>query len=89
MAKEKSPPQKIIRELVEETPRMSPAIEGGVVLSAAKNNFELTVGQDFSVGYTGHDRDKVELYLTESFAFRVLEPRAAIRLEPTAASASP
>jgi uncharacterized linocin/CFP29 family protein len=83
------PPQKIIREMVEGTPRMSPAIEGGVVLSAAKGNFELTVGQDFSVGYTGHDRDKVELYLTESFAFRVLEPRAAIRLEPTAASSSP
>jgi hypothetical protein len=36
------------------------------------------LGQDFSVGYASHDRDKVELYLTESFTFRVLEPAAAV-----------
>ena len=82
------PPQKIIRELVEGTPRMSPAIDGGVLLSAAKGNFELTVGQDFSVGYASHDRDKVDLYLTESFTFRVLEPRAAVRLDLHAAPSS-
>ena len=80
------PPEKIIGELIEGAPRMSPAIEGGVLLSVAKGNFELTVGQDFSVGYAGHDRHKVDLYLTESFAFRVLEPRAAVRLDPHAAS---
>jgi uncharacterized linocin/CFP29 family protein len=44
--------------------------------------FQLSVGQDLSIGYAGHDRDRVYLYLTESFAFRVLERGAAVYLKP-------
>jgi uncharacterized linocin/CFP29 family protein len=33
-----------------------------------------------SIGYAAHDRESVELYLTESFTFRVLEERAAVFL---------
>jgi uncharacterized linocin/CFP29 family protein len=76
------PPQRIIRNLIDGDPRMSAAVEGGLLISVAEGNFELTVGQDFSVGYASHDRNKVELYLTESFTFRVLEPKAAVRLNP-------
>jgi uncharacterized linocin/CFP29 family protein len=76
------PPQRIIRKLIDSDPRMSAAIKGGLLISEAKGNFELTVGQDFSVGYASHDRNKVELYLTESFTFRVLEAKAALRLSP-------
>lgn len=76
------PPQRVIGALTDGVPRMSPAIQGGLLLSAAKGNFELTVGQDFSIGYAGHDRDQVELYLTESFIFRVLEPKASVHLKP-------
>jgi uncharacterized linocin/CFP29 family protein len=47
-------------------------------------DFELTVGQDFSVGYLGHDSQRVRLYLEESFTFRVLSPQAAILLSYTA-----
>jgi uncharacterized linocin/CFP29 family protein len=57
-------------------------IDGGVVLSLRGGDYELTVGQDLSVGYAFHDKHQVELYLTESFTFRVLEPAAAVRLEP-------
>jgi uncharacterized linocin/CFP29 family protein len=59
------------------------AIDGGVVLSLRGGDYELTVGQDLSVGYAFHDKHEVELYLTESFTFRVLEPAAAVRLEPS------
>jgi uncharacterized linocin/CFP29 family protein len=59
----------------------SPALEGGVVYSAREGNYELTIGQDFSLGYAGHTRDAVELYITESFTFQVLEPGAAIELK--------
>ncbi len=76
------PPQRVIGTLTYGAPRMSPAIQGGLLISAAKGNFELTVGQDFSIGYASHDRDQVELYLTESFVFRVLEPKASVRLQP-------
>jgi uncharacterized linocin/CFP29 family protein len=59
----------------------SPALEGGVVYSAHEGNYELTIGQDFSIGYAGHSRDTVELYITESFTFQVLEPAAAVELK--------
>lgn len=58
----------------------APAIDGGVLLSVRGGDYELTVGQDLSIGYAAHDRHIVELYLTESFTFRVLEPMAAVRL---------
>jgi len=76
------PPQRIIQRLIDGKICMSSAIKGGLLLSAAGGYFELTVGQDFSIGYAGLDKEQVELYLTESFTFRVLEPQAAVRFTP-------
>lgn len=59
----------------------SPVLQGGVVVSRRGGDFELTVGQDWSIGYKGHDKENVELYFTESFTFRVLEPAAACELK--------
>lgn len=59
----------------------APALQGGVLLSVRGGDYELTVGQDLSLGYAWHDRHAVELYLTESFTFRVLEPSAAVHLQ--------
>jgi len=61
--------------------------EGAALISLRGGDYELTVGQDASVGYTAHDREKVELFLTESFTFRVLEPKAAILLRRASQSA--
>jgi len=62
----------------------APALkEGAVLMSTRGGDYELTVGQDLSVGYASHDRTTVELYLTESFTFRVLEDKAAILLRRT------
>ncbi len=59
----------------------APALQGGaVLLSVRGGDYELTVGQDLSIGYAFHDRTDVELFLTESFTFRVLEAKAAIFL---------
>jgi uncharacterized linocin/CFP29 family protein len=60
----------------------SPALKGGVVLSTRGGDFEMTVGQDFSIGYAGHDKKSVELFITESFTFKVLNPAAAVELKP-------
>jgi uncharacterized linocin/CFP29 family protein len=73
-------PRQIEPLLVEKIVRAS-GFEGGVVLSLRGGDYELTVGQDLSVGYAHHDKHEVELYLTESFTFRVLEPAAAVRLD--------
>ena len=48
--------------------------------AARGGDFQLTVGQDLSIGYVVHDRDTIELYLAESFTFRVLQGAAAVRL---------
>jgi uncharacterized linocin/CFP29 family protein len=60
----------------------SPGVDGAVVLSRRGGDFLLDVGEDLSVGYAAHDRDTVELYLVESFAFQVATPEAAVALTP-------
>ena len=46
--------------------------------SAARRRLPVRVGEDISVGYLGHDADAVQLYLEESFSFRVATPEAAV-----------
>ena len=57
--------------------------------SLCGDDFRLTVGQDFSIGYLGHDAEYVRLYIEESFTFWLLSPQAAVPLvfseAPTAA----
>jgi uncharacterized linocin/CFP29 family protein len=57
-----------------------PGLDGAVVLSQRGGDFVLDVGQDIAVGYSHHDADTVTLYLEESFAFRLIEPDAAVTL---------
>ena len=58
----------------------APAIEGGLVLSLRGGDFELTVGEDFSIGYLSHSATTVDLYVQESFTFRMLTTEAAVAL---------
>lgn len=58
----------------------APAVDGAVVLSLRGGDFELSVGQDFSIGYLDHTSTTVRLYLQESFTFRTLSPEAAVPL---------
>jgi len=59
----------------------SDLLDGGFLLSMRGGDFELTIGQDFSIGYETHDTKSVRLFLTESFTFQVLEPQAALELK--------
>jgi uncharacterized linocin/CFP29 family protein len=74
------PPRRIIEEMTGGSVLLSPILDGGVVLSTRGGDFELTIGQDFSLGYASHTSEAVELFIAESFTFRVLEPRAAVVL---------
>ncbi len=58
----------------------APAIEGGFVLSLRGGDFALTVGQDFSLGYLGHSAATLDLYVQETFTFRMLTAEAAVIL---------
>lgn len=58
----------------------APSVDGAVVVSRRGGDFEFVSGEDFSVGYQTQIDDQVELYLEESFTFKVVEPRAGIAL---------
>ena len=58
----------------------SAEIEGGFLVSTRGGDFELSLGQDYSIGYESSSNRKVMLFLTESFTFRVLEPMAFVPL---------
>jgi uncharacterized linocin/CFP29 family protein len=58
----------------------APAVDGAIVLSTRGGDFELTSGQDVSIGFASHDAGGVSLYLQESITFRVHTPEAAVAL---------
>lgn len=58
----------------------APAVDGAIVVSLRGDDFRLTCGQDFSIGYFDHDADTVRLYLEESMTFRALSPEAGVAL---------
>ena len=58
----------------------APAVDGAVVVSTRGGDFELTTGQDASIGFASHDAGGVSLYLQESITFSVHAPEAAIAL---------
>jgi uncharacterized linocin/CFP29 family protein len=60
----------------------SPGVKGAVVLSQRGGDFLFESGQDLSSGYDSHDADTVNLYIEESFSFRVASPEAACSLVP-------
>ena len=78
-----------IRRLVDGEIVWAPGIEGGLVLTARGGDFELDLGQDLSIGYLSHTHKEVELYLQESFTFRMLTTEAAIALPAAEAQAQP
>jgi uncharacterized linocin/CFP29 family protein len=58
----------------------APGVRGAVLLSLRGGDFLFQSGQDLSIGYDHHDADAVQLYLEESFSFRVATPEAAVAL---------
>lgn len=68
------------RQLLGGEVRHAPGVEGGILLSRRGGDFLLSLGQELSVGYAHHDRDKVELYVAESFTFTVHGGEAAVVL---------
>jgi uncharacterized linocin/CFP29 family protein len=71
-----------VKRLVKDEIIWAPAIVGAFVLTARGGDFELTIGQDTSIGYSSHTDTAVRLYLQETFTFRLLTTEAAIALVP-------
>jgi uncharacterized linocin/CFP29 family protein len=83
------PVMELVHKLLDGPAIWAPAIDGAVVLGTKPGFFELTVGQDFSIGYDSHDSQRVRLYLVESLTFRTLLPEAAVALAYRDAQSAP
>lgn len=60
---------------------MAPFVKDAYLVSERGGNFKLVLGQDLSIGYESHNNKTVQLYFTESFTFKILEPKAVIVFE--------
>lgn len=54
----------------------APSYDGAFLVSKRGSDLELSLGGDFRIGYIERKGDVLRFFLTESFAFRILEPRA-------------
>jgi uncharacterized linocin/CFP29 family protein len=72
-----------VKRIVDGNIVWAPALEGAIVLTTRGGDFELSVGQDVSIGYLSHTESIVRLYLQETFAFRVLTGEASVVLSPS------
>jgi uncharacterized linocin/CFP29 family protein len=66
-----------VQRLIDAPIVWAPGLDGGLVISQRGGDFELSVGQDFSIGYLDHSADKLRLYIEESFTFLILTKQAA------------
>jgi uncharacterized linocin/CFP29 family protein len=81
------PPLRRLRSIIEGPIIHSRVLTGGLVVSMRGGDLELVLGEDFAVGYETHDAQKVRLFVTESFTFRVLDPAAVVALPAKVAKA--
>lgn len=72
-----------VKRIIDGNIILAPAIGGAFVLSTRGGDFELTIGQDISIGYLSHTDATVRLYLQESFTFQVLTSEASVALSPS------
>ncbi|MEV8588975.1 family 1 encapsulin nanocompartment shell protein [Streptomyces sp. NPDC051180] len=70
-----------LARMLDGSPIWAPALSGGFVLSTRGGDFELRLGQDVAIGYTGHDESRVHLYIQETLTFLTYTDEAVVVLE--------
>jgi uncharacterized linocin/CFP29 family protein len=70
--------KKIVEQQIGGEVIFSEHVSGAMLLANRGGDLELTVGQDFSIGYHHHNSEEIFLFLTESFTFRVIAPEAIV-----------
>jgi len=74
------PLNKAIENTIKAKIILVPILEDALLVSNRGGDFQLILGQDLSIGYENHDDKYVNLFFTESFTFRVLDPSVFVRL---------
>lgn len=52
----------------------SKVLKGALLLPYDHEDLEITIGQDYAIGYESHDAKTVRLFITNAFTFRILDP---------------
>ncbi|MDT8443224.1 MAG: family 1 encapsulin nanocompartment shell protein [Desulfuromonadales bacterium] len=68
----------IVETQIEGKVILSEFVQDALLVASRGGDLELTVGQDFAVGYHSHTSSEISLFVTESFTFRVVAPEAII-----------
>lgn len=77
------PIKKQLRELIDGQIILTQNLKDAMVITERGGDFKFTLGNDISIGYNQHDAKNVDLFFTESFTFRVIDPAAVILLKNT------
>ena len=56
----------------------SKVLEGALLLPENHPDLELTIGQDYTIGYTSHTSEVVRLFLMNAFTFRVFDEKLIV-----------
>lgn len=57
---------------------VSNSIKNAYLVPMDNENIEITLGQDFALGFQSYTSKEVELFITSSFTFRVLDPSLVV-----------
>lgn len=74
------PVREHISRLVDGEIIWAPAIDGALLVSTRGGDYELTLGEDLSIGYLSHDDTTVRLYFQEAFTFLAYTAEASVSL---------
>lgn len=73
------PLERRIEDLIGSKIVYSHVLDGALLIPYDHDDLELTIGQDLSLGYQANDNKRVRFFISESFAFRVLDPSIIIK----------
>jgi uncharacterized linocin/CFP29 family protein len=70
-----------LERLIEGSIVLNPFGDDTFLVSLRGGDLRLVLGHDLAIGYNRHDQKKVELFLTESFTFQVIDGSAVMVLD--------
>ncbi|HUW70334.1 MAG TPA: family 1 encapsulin nanocompartment shell protein [bacterium] len=68
----------IIEQQIEGKVIYSESVKDALLVAGRGGDLALTIGQDLAIGYHSHTTTEINLFLTESFTFRVMNPQAVV-----------
>ncbi len=71
----------MVQKLIEGKVFYTSMVKDGLMFPQKHEDLELTIGQDFAIGYQSEDQNTVNMYVTESLYFRVLDPDIIVSLK--------